>query len=1141
MSKNEDVNNEKQVGDYLLNEEIGSGGFAKVVLGTHIPTGEKVAIKIMDKEQIYADELNKQRVLNEIAILKIVRHNNIIKLYEVMESSKKIYLVMENCDRGELFDYIVEKKHLTEKQACTFFQEIIDALSYLHSQNIVHRDIKPENILLETFGKSLTCKLIDFGISRTYTLDKLIGTPCGTASYAPPEMHKGEEYYGLLSDIWSAGVLLYAMVFGYLPFCEDDEDKNIENIVKGNYEIPPEASKDLADLLKHILDIDPSTRYDIDQIKQHPWFNIVSPIKTLPGLILTLHKIPIDERILKVCQAYDYNPEEVRESVMNNKYDNKSSIYYIILNKMKREGYDSISDLFSKAYLDYINDPKNWIDNEKKDSDEDNSKNNSEKKDKENEKEEKNKVEPDKVEKDIIEKREIIENDKRTNTINNNDDLYSDISSEKNENENDNEINNVSTPQKNSVASESKENINNSSKNLRDNTLTINQTNTDNKENENESSNKNISISTPETKEKVQNIITKSTIKDNTEEDNTPSIKVNIKESDDKKSESKIEIIEIKEADKENKNIINTKIDNKPTQVKTNNKNNINISQFSRSFVPQHSYFNNSKRKNDIILSTKDEKDNDKLNSSFDQKLTDDLKENLLKLRNPNKKAANKTKEINKVMKEIKEQKKSIVNSVAMNKNSKKQSIKIVKEPFFKDNKRKEHTIVHNRNASAIHHPQERKINGEQKKRKDISSSMVKITIKHFNNDLKSNIKRIKIEHHSNIEENNYRKVDIKSKKSVNKNRYINNSKYSNELNFTTPSDKKRYGGRQEVAKTPSKKRVGVNLENKLNDNNKNNSQNKNMILNKTAQLSDMKKITKKNDKKKNRINKHNSDEINTITEANSNTKKKTKHEKHNFNFDLVKKTNITTKINSTILNTERKANKTNHINNSSVQKNNNNLINSERNTYIKINDYKNSTSKKKYSDISPEKKIKSGIETERYIKNKKNMPSIYEENKTEENPIKISRILNENEKKSKKLKKLKNIFKGPIDIKNIIISKSEIEVNDQLVEVLNKYKVKFWKMNSYKFYCNKNGEIFIIEIFLLSNKKILCGGNKDDDDEKGVSQFNKDDNINNSENDNKNEEEKNIYYITVLSKDSYNKTEAKIINKIICQKFAKK
>ena len=121
MSDDEEEFKDKQIGDYLLNEELGSGGFGKVVLGTHIPTGEKVAIKIMDKEQILSDELNKVRVLNEISILKIVRHNNIIKLYEVMETPQKIYLVMEYCDSGEMFDYIVAKQHLTENQACVFF------------------------------------------------------------------------------------------------------------------------------------------------------------------------------------------------------------------------------------------------------------------------------------------------------------------------------------------------------------------------------------------------------------------------------------------------------------------------------------------------------------------------------------------------------------------------------------------------------------------------------------------------------------------------------------------------------------------------------------------------------------------------------------------------------------------------------------------------------------------------------------------------------------------------------------------------------------------------------------------------------------------------------------------------------------
>ena len=352
---------ENPIGDYLLNEEIGSGGFAKVVQGIHIPTGEKVAVKIMDKAQIFSEPLNLNRIQREIAILKIVRHRNIIKLYELMETPNKIYLVMEYCNGGELFDYIVSKQHLTERQACRFFQEIINSVEYLHSLNIVHRDLKPENLLLDKINNKITLKLIDFGISNCYSPEKLLTTPCGTASYAPPEMHRGEEYYGLLSDVWSAGVVLYAMVFGYLPFCEDDEDTNINNIIEGNYEIPEEASPELADLLLHLLDINPLTRYDLEQIKQHPWFNIVKPYKYIPGVIEGYHRIPLDMKIVEACEQYGYDKEKVIESVEKCKYNRNSSVYYIILSKMKREGYHSISDLYSDEFLKYIRNPKNII------------------------------------------------------------------------------------------------------------------------------------------------------------------------------------------------------------------------------------------------------------------------------------------------------------------------------------------------------------------------------------------------------------------------------------------------------------------------------------------------------------------------------------------------------------------------------------------------------------------------------------------------------------------------------------------------------------------------------------------------------------------------------------------------------------
>ena len=139
---------ENPIGDYLLNEELGSGGFAKVVQGIHIPTGEKVAVKIMDKAQIFSEPLNLNRIRREIAILKIVLHKNIIKLYELMETPNKIYLVMEYCNGGELFDYIVSKQHLTERQACRFFQEIINSIELIISWKKRHACLSVKCCLL---------------------------------------------------------------------------------------------------------------------------------------------------------------------------------------------------------------------------------------------------------------------------------------------------------------------------------------------------------------------------------------------------------------------------------------------------------------------------------------------------------------------------------------------------------------------------------------------------------------------------------------------------------------------------------------------------------------------------------------------------------------------------------------------------------------------------------------------------------------------------------------------------------------------------------------------------------------------------------------------------------------------------------
>lgn len=185
-----------------------------------------------------------ERITREIKILKKVRHPNVIQLYEVsfphphstpfkiIETDKELYMVMEYANGGELFDYIVSHQRLNEKQACKFYHELISGIEYLHKSGVCHRDLKPENLLLD-FDKTL--KIVDFGLSNMYEKGETLKTACGSPCYAAPEMIAGKRYNGLQTDLWSSGVVLYAMVCGYLPF-EDPKTSNLyKKILSADY------------------------------------------------------------------------------------------------------------------------------------------------------------------------------------------------------------------------------------------------------------------------------------------------------------------------------------------------------------------------------------------------------------------------------------------------------------------------------------------------------------------------------------------------------------------------------------------------------------------------------------------------------------------------------------------------------------------------------------------------------------------------------------------------------------------------------------------------------------------------------------------------------------------------------------------
>eukprot|EP00397_Hematodinium_sp_SG-2012_P009631 GEMP01009722.1.p1 GENE.GEMP01009722.1~~GEMP01009722.1.p1 ORF type:complete len:354 (+),score=64.48 GEMP01009722.1:101-1162(+) len=253
---------------YLLGETIGEGTFGKVKLGTHLTTGENVAVKILEKEGI-VDVADVERVAREIHILKLIRHPHIVQLYEIIETPAQLYLIMEYANGGELFDYIVANVRVKEREACKFLHQIVSGVDKIHECGVVHRDLKPENLLLD---EKNNIKIVDFGLSNTFMKGQLLKTACGSPCYAAPEMIAGNKYVPSLCDVWSCGVILFAIICGFLPF-EDQNTANLYNkILNADYQVPKFVSRASRDLIAGMLTTDPTKRLDFNGVRKHPWY-----------------------------------------------------------------------------------------------------------------------------------------------------------------------------------------------------------------------------------------------------------------------------------------------------------------------------------------------------------------------------------------------------------------------------------------------------------------------------------------------------------------------------------------------------------------------------------------------------------------------------------------------------------------------------------------------------------------------------------------------------------------------------------------------------------------------------------------------------------------------------------------------------
>ena len=261
------------IGSYKITRTLGQGTFGKVKEGIHLFTGQKVAIKILAKSKI-TDTNDIERVAREIHILKVVRHPNIIRMYEIIETQTRLFIIMEHCCNGELFSYITAKSKLKEEEACRLYQQLISAISYLSQLGIAHRDIKPENLLLD---RQLNLKVVDFGLSNTFAPGEKLTTACGSPCYAAPELIKGLEYVGPKADIWSSGVVLFTLLCGHLPFEDSDTQKLYQKILNARYSFTCYASKEAQTLVKNILVPDPNLRYGLKQILSSTWFRSHTP------------------------------------------------------------------------------------------------------------------------------------------------------------------------------------------------------------------------------------------------------------------------------------------------------------------------------------------------------------------------------------------------------------------------------------------------------------------------------------------------------------------------------------------------------------------------------------------------------------------------------------------------------------------------------------------------------------------------------------------------------------------------------------------------------------------------------------------------------------------------------------------------
>ncbi|XP_066513705.1 serine/threonine-protein kinase MARK1-like isoform X2 [Hoplias malabaricus] len=333
------VDEHPHVGSYRLLKTIGKGNFAKVKLARHVLTGREVAVKIIDKTQLNPTSL--QKLFREVRIMKILNHPNIVKLFEVIETEKTLYLIMEYASGGEVFDYLVAHGRMKEKEARAKFRQIVSAVQYCHQKKIVHRDLKAENLLLDA---DMNIKIADFGFSNEFTEGNKLDTFCGSPPYAAPELFQGKKYDGPEVDVWSLGVILYTLVSGSLPFDGQNLKELRERVLRGKYRIPFYMSTDCENLLKRLLVLNPVKRGSLEQIMKDRWMNVGYEEEELQPYSEPEADFNDSKRI-ELMVTMGFPKDEITEALVGQKYDEVMATYLLLGRKPPEfEGSESLSN-----------------------------------------------------------------------------------------------------------------------------------------------------------------------------------------------------------------------------------------------------------------------------------------------------------------------------------------------------------------------------------------------------------------------------------------------------------------------------------------------------------------------------------------------------------------------------------------------------------------------------------------------------------------------------------------------------------------------------------------------------------------------------------------------------------------------------